>query len=131
MYLDAARHALQKVPPGRPFRDGGAGDRTPDLVNAIHALSQLSYAPATKQANPPPSEPRIVYRGSFEVKKSTLAKSRARTNLHRLCCAGITCLTSANRTVGRRPVSRDSRDQLRRIDSPIPISINVLEDHTR
>ena len=27
-------------------RDGGAeGDRTPDLVNAIHALSQLSYCP--------------------------------------------------------------------------------------
>ena len=26
--------------------DGGEGDRTPDLVNAIHALSQLSYAPA-------------------------------------------------------------------------------------
>ena len=25
--------------------DGGEGDRTPDLVNAIHALSQLSYAP--------------------------------------------------------------------------------------
>ena len=26
---------------------GGEGDRTPDLVNAIHALSQLSYAPHT------------------------------------------------------------------------------------
>src|SRR6266513_3882324 len=25
--------------------DGGEGDRTPDLVNAIHAISQLSYAP--------------------------------------------------------------------------------------
>ena len=25
--------------------NGGEGDRTPDLVNAIHALSQLSYAP--------------------------------------------------------------------------------------
>ena len=31
-------------PSGRP--SGGEGDRTPDLVNAIHALSQLSYAPA-------------------------------------------------------------------------------------
>ena len=28
-----------------PPRSGGEGDRTPDLVNAIHALSQLSYAP--------------------------------------------------------------------------------------
>ena len=30
--------------PVRPC-SGGEGDRTPDLVNAIHALSQLSYAP--------------------------------------------------------------------------------------
>ena len=28
-----------------PCHNGGEGDRTPDLVNAIHALSQLSYAP--------------------------------------------------------------------------------------
>ena len=28
-----------------PMESGGEGDRTPDLVNAIHALSQLSYAP--------------------------------------------------------------------------------------
>ncbi len=27
-------------------KNGGEGNRTPDLVNAIHALSQLSYAPA-------------------------------------------------------------------------------------
>ena len=26
---------------------GAEGDRTPDLVNAIHALSQLSYSPRT------------------------------------------------------------------------------------
>src|SRR5437016_7610441 len=33
-------------PPDRPpAPSGGEGDRTPDLVNAIHALSQLSYAP--------------------------------------------------------------------------------------
>ena len=29
----------------RPALNGGEGDRIPDLVNAIHALSQLSYAP--------------------------------------------------------------------------------------
>ncbi len=29
----------------RDRENGGEGDRTPDLVNAIHALSQLSYAP--------------------------------------------------------------------------------------
>jgi hypothetical protein len=30
----------------RPPDDGGEGNRTPDLLNAIQALSQLSYAPA-------------------------------------------------------------------------------------
>jgi hypothetical protein len=39
----------------RPKREhGGEGDRTPDLVNAIHALSQLSYAPA-KLSRPRPA----------------------------------------------------------------------------
>src|SRR5690349_24938219 len=47
--------AQRSRPPSRPnlrtsstfpiLLDGGEGDRTPDLVNAIHALSQLSYAP--------------------------------------------------------------------------------------
>jgi hypothetical protein len=37
---------LQEKPPMtmEGFR-GAEGDRTPDLVNAIHALSQLSYSP--------------------------------------------------------------------------------------
>jgi hypothetical protein len=30
---------------------GDEGDRTPDLVNAIHALSQLSYVPKSVQRN--------------------------------------------------------------------------------
>jgi hypothetical protein len=29
---------------------GDEGDRTPDLMNAIHALSQLSYVPGIKTA---------------------------------------------------------------------------------
>src|SRR5437588_303585 len=33
------------VYPSTRLVSGGEGDRTPDLVNAIHALSQLSYAP--------------------------------------------------------------------------------------
>ena len=35
-----------RPPLPRDSPNGGEGDRTPDLVNAIHALSQLSYAPA-------------------------------------------------------------------------------------
>jgi hypothetical protein len=38
-------HLSHTNPYDQPFRSGGEGDRTPDLVNAIHALSQLSYAP--------------------------------------------------------------------------------------
>src|SRR5512135_2894838 len=37
----AARNPCRRSIP----TNGGEGDRTPDLVNAIHALSQLSYAP--------------------------------------------------------------------------------------
>ena len=49
--------------------DGGEGNRTPDLLNAIQALSQLSYAPGRQ-------EPKIVPRGTAKVKKSGLAKLR-------------------------------------------------------
>jgi hypothetical protein len=31
----------------RPGFGGAEGDRTPDLMSAIHALSQLSYSPAS------------------------------------------------------------------------------------
>ena len=30
------------------FHGGAEGDRTPGLMNAIHALSQLSYSPTGK-----------------------------------------------------------------------------------
>src|SRR5918994_2801483 len=58
--LSYSREAVRILAPDPPRRNdptcwvcsaegghGGEGDRTPDLVNAIHALSQLSYAPAT------------------------------------------------------------------------------------
>ena len=44
--------------------DGGEGDRTPDLVNAIHALSQLSYAPV------PISRPRMAPRQHGNVARA-------------------------------------------------------------
>ncbi len=37
--------------PQRGYLSGGEGNRTPDLVNAIHALSQLSYAPVILDAD--------------------------------------------------------------------------------
>ena len=43
----ASAHGARNAHPSARIRgNGGEGDRTPDLVNAIHALSQLSYAPA-------------------------------------------------------------------------------------
>ena len=41
-YRTAIYRPYRRLPPPT---SGGEGDRTPDLVNAIHALSQLSYAP--------------------------------------------------------------------------------------
>ena len=41
----ARRNGARARLPSGARRSGGEGDRTPDLVNAIHALSQLSYAP--------------------------------------------------------------------------------------
>ena len=55
---------------------GGEGDRTPDLVNAIHALSQLSYAPGTYPADGARREPKILPAGKSQVKKTALAKRR-------------------------------------------------------
>src|SRR5438270_12828734 len=64
---------------------GGEGNRTPDLLNAIQALSQLSYTPGivpdggvhTRQ------EPRRISKGSIEVKKFALAKSSTASILQR------------------------------------------------
>lgn len=48
----ARRGSQKKGPLSRPFfvgvLGGDKGDRTPDLVNAIHALSQLSYIPVDR-----------------------------------------------------------------------------------
>jgi hypothetical protein len=41
----ALLHRTCRLPTSGTAESGGEGDRTPDLVNAIHALSQLSYAP--------------------------------------------------------------------------------------
>ena len=49
---------------------GGEGNRTPDLLNAIQALSQLSYAPArTRAKTRVRQEPGSVRRGRRKVKK--------------------------------------------------------------
>ena len=43
--------------------DGGEGNRTPDLLNAIQALSQLSYAPRPAPADPGPRPKKNVPTG--------------------------------------------------------------------
>ena len=40
------------------LRDGGEGNRTPDLLNAIQALSQLSYTPG-------------IFPSDFDVRRGT------------------------------------------------------------
>ena len=48
---------------------GGEGNRTPDLLNAIQALSQLSYAPSAERIQLFRQETRSVVRGRDDVKK--------------------------------------------------------------
>ena len=64
---------------------GGEGNRTPDLLNAIQALSQLSYAPGTPlktQNLRSHQEPRRIAEGISSVKKSGLAKRPSAGILH-------------------------------------------------
>ena len=42
--MNKTRHLLN-------FHGGADGDRTHDLMNAIHALSQLSYSPTAQKSN--------------------------------------------------------------------------------
>ena len=57
---------------------GGEGDRTPDLVNAIHALSQLSYAPAViVRPRTAPRQARKRIPCSNECQRGTMAGDRA------------------------------------------------------
>src|SRR3982751_756939 len=56
---------------------GGEENRTPDLLNAIQALSQLSYAPGGPLETPNErshQEPRTIAEGICDVKKSGLAE---------------------------------------------------------
>ena len=52
---------------------GGEGNRTPDLLNAIQALSQLSYAPSAERRQLFRQETRSVVGGKDDVKKIRLA----------------------------------------------------------
>ena len=48
---------------GPIYGDGGEGNRTPDLLNAIQALSQLSYAPVPRCTFVPASADRNLSSG--------------------------------------------------------------------
>ena len=49
------------------YLGGGAeGDRTPDLVNAIHALSQLSYGPYSQAGDAEGGADPLTYDGARE-----------------------------------------------------------------
>jgi hypothetical protein len=58
-----------------PRRHGGEGNRTPDLLNAIQALSQLSYAPGAT-----PSPPKAAARASGTAKTSEVYVGRQATS---------------------------------------------------
>ena len=63
----------------------GEGNRTPDLLNAIQALSQLSYAPWARwetRNERSHQEPRRIAEGISSVKKSGLAERPSAGILH-------------------------------------------------
>ncbi len=53
--LNPARLPIPPPEPCSSHHDGAEGNRTPDLLNAIQALSQLSYGPLTGPAKPGPA----------------------------------------------------------------------------
>jgi hypothetical protein len=71
--LSYSRENTRSTP---PHRHGGEGNRTPDLLNAIQALSQLSYTPGTfpDGSDNARQEPRRISKGSIDVKKFALAQ---------------------------------------------------------
>ena len=44
-FLESTKKEFRKIAKLRDFSGGGSRDRTGDLLNAIQALSQLSYTP--------------------------------------------------------------------------------------
>jgi hypothetical protein len=60
--------------PTKVTRDGGEGNRTPDLLNAIQALSQLSYAPHERRTETCRQEPQTIAVGIRGVNEWVLAK---------------------------------------------------------
>ena len=86
---------LYQLSYSRGRSNGGEGNRTPDLLNAIQALSQLSYAPGRQ-------EPKIVPRGRPKVKKTTLAKPQRASILQQLFPLKNPCERHAPRANARR-----------------------------
>jgi hypothetical protein len=68
-------------------RDGGEGNRTPDLLNAIQALSQLSYAPHKRPVKACRKEPQTIAVGIGSVNERVLAKNGKAGILQRLTAA--------------------------------------------
>ncbi len=83
---------------------GGEGNRTPDLLNAIQALSQLSYTPGSRKKRPSRGrnpnersrqEPANIAEGICGVNKTGLAQSHSAGILHGLGAA-VANATSAS-----------------------------------
>ena len=85
--------------------DGGEGNRTPDLVNAIHALSQLSYAPGDGRVRRGTEanrlEPRSIAVGIRGVNEMGLAKTSAASILQRLLGSSPTSERTADLSQSR------------------------------
>jgi hypothetical protein len=84
---------------------GAEGDRTPDLMSAIHALSQLSYSPegscaaarATRVRVPDPAPP---VRGTYAIRNTTGASPHNRSSRYSWRSSGTNaCTTTSPRSI--------------------------------
>ena len=87
---------------GRIHGDGGEGNRTPDLVNAIHALSQLSYAPRRR--------PRAVRENVYRPEPPSIATCISRVN--EMGLAKTSAASILQRLLGSSPISERHRRSL-------------------
>ena len=111
---------------------GGEGNRTPDLLNAIQALSQLSYTPGSGQKRPSRSrnpnersrqEPANIAEGICSVNKTGLAQTHSAGNLHRLGAAVASASTASRPRIENAasaadiPASRTTRRHVRSVNA--------------
>ncbi len=102
VHLPAAGDHLNRAALGE--FGGAEGDRTPDLMSAIHALSQLSYSPASgeqkRYAVAPPVATTGRTRARYAIRRTTGASPHRRSRRYSCRSSGTNaCTTTSPRSI--------------------------------